>query len=238
MIVLEGLSVLTDFDGTITKRDVGSSIIDVFGGPECKEVEEEWKRGLIGSAESHRRQYSTIKAQEEDLKSHILEMELEDGFLSFFSYLKRKGIPLKIISDGFDFYLELLLKKYHLEVEYRCNRLNLETMEFVFPNQHESCWRCAHCKVKSLQDHLKREKRVIYIGDGLSDLYGAVLADIIFAKRGKNLAEALEERGVSDFILFDTFNDIVEVLEEFSLTYRFQEITHRECWFEERREQE
>lgn len=231
MVGLDRLVVLSDFDGTVTLCDVGSSLVERFADPASKRAEEEWRQGLIGSAKSHERQYSTITASEEELESYIETMRIDRTFLSFKEYLEKREIPLKIVSDGFDFYIEHLLNTYGLDVEYQSNRLDLKSMRFTFPHQNPSCWRCANCKVKAVQSHLREGERVIYIGDGLSDLYAALIADCIFVRRGRELEKVLKKRGI-EHTPFHTFEEILRDMEK-GLSYRFQDLSLRECSFRE-----
>lgn len=230
MIPLVSLAVLTDFDGTVTIDDVGSSLIDKYADPKTFIYDRQWKKGLIGSEKAHRIQYSSITAKEDQLEEYILKMEIHPSFFPFVEYLHQREIPLSIVSDGFDFYIKPLLEKYSLTIPYYSNHMDPLHKSFSFPYQDSSCWRCANCKVKSVKYHLKRGERVIYIGDGLSDLYGALISDVIFTKRGKNLEKSLLERGVRDFISFDSFSEISRAMDE-GLSYRFQEVSLRECSF-------
>src|SRR4051812_17596784 len=44
-------TVLCDFDGTISLRDVTDSLLERFGRPGWRELEQAWERGEIGSRE-------------------------------------------------------------------------------------------------------------------------------------------------------------------------------------------
>lgn len=52
----------------------------------------------------------------------------------------------------------------------------------------------------------------MFIGDGISDLPAASVADILFARRGLQLERHCVEHGIA-YIPYDTFGDIQEVLE-------------------------
>lgn len=225
-----GMAVLTDFDGTVTKTDVGHSLTTRFAASGRKEIEEKWRQGLIGSAQSHIRQYSSMTATQQDLLAFIHRQEMDETFFPFLQYLEEEGIPLEIISDGFDFYIEPLLKKYRLKIKYRANGLNYLQKKFSFPYQNHSCWRCANCKAQAVQEYLKKGRRVIYIGDGQSDFYGALLADVIFARKGKDLERLLQKENIS-YLSFHSFAQILSHLKEGSYSYRFQGVSLRRCAF-------
>lgn len=226
----DGIAVLTDFDGTVTKADVGNSLTTRYADPNRVEIEEKWRSGKIGSAQSHIRQYSTMNVPEEEIKEYILRMQLDETFLPFLNYLREKEIPLEIVSDGFDFYIEPLLKKYRIQLKYRANTLMYKEKKFSFPYQNGSCWRCANCKVQAVQHYLKQGRRVIYIGDGRSDIYAASISDVIFAKKGETLEKLLQEENIH-YIPFQTFGDILSSFQEGLWSYRYAEVSVRRCGF-------
>ncbi|HBG48739.1 MAG TPA: phosphoserine phosphatase [Cyanobacteria bacterium UBA9971] len=118
-----------------------------------------------------------------------------------------------IVSDGFDFFINSTLKKYGIKkfVKVFSNKLNFNkgklTLDFPFYN--------SNCKKKSglckceIIKKLKKERRVLYIGDGASDICASGLADILFAK--DSLAEYCDENNINH-IKFETFKDICEYL--------------------------
>ena len=86
----------------------------------------------------------------------------------------------------------------HGELDYRDGR-------FVprFPFRDPACPRCAHCKARHLRATTTRPR--VYIGDGLSDLCPARVAEIVFAK--DSLADALGREGIS-FFPFSRLTDV------------------------------
>ncbi len=225
--------ILTDFDGTITLSDVGYKLLTSYADPGWVVAEEEWKQGLIGSAECHLRQFPTISATEELLKDVILETRIDSGFIDFVEFTKKKNILLEVVSDGFDFYIEPVLKKFNFNLRYHANEMvyNQDTnkLELNFPNIKQSCFRCANCKVKVVQKYLEKGKRVIYIGDSYTDYYAAEISDIVFAKH--KLKKYCNKKGI-DFIPYDTFSDILNHFNNFELDFRYKQVTRRKCSFD------
>ena len=78
-----------------------------------------------------------------------------------------------------------------------------------FPFHKHGCRKNAGlCKCEIIK-RLQKERRVLYIGDGASDICASGLADILFAK--DSLAEYCDENNISH-IKFETFKDICEYL--------------------------
>jgi 2-hydroxy-3-keto-5-methylthiopentenyl-1-phosphate phosphatase len=72
---------------------------------------------------------------------------------------------------------------------------------------------CANCKYSHVSKLKEADTKIIYIGDGLSDIFPSrELADIIFAKEGEDLATTLsnDER----LIKFQDFNQIRDKIQE------------------------
>ncbi len=72
---------------------------------------------------------------------------------------------------------------------------------------------CANCKFSYVKQLKDSGLKIIYIGDGLSDIFPAKeLGDIIFAKEDEDLAKELIDD--SRLIVFSDFSDIKEQLKE------------------------
>lgn len=202
------LAVLCDFDGTVAKCDVGFHIYTKFGNEGWLEINNRWRRGEISSKECLIGEYSLIDADEEDVRNYILEMEIDDGFPSLVSTCRKNGIPIAIVSDGFDFYIYALLEKYGLsDVPVFCNRMefNGRKVKLDFPFYEMGCGVCGNCKRFHVDNLRRLGKTIIYIGDGLSDKFAACASDIIFAKG--ELKEYLDKVG----LIYNDFSCLTEV---------------------------
>jgi 2-hydroxy-3-keto-5-methylthiopentenyl-1-phosphate phosphatase len=79
-----------------------------------------------------------------------------------------------------------------------------------FPNGHERCVRCGTCKMNVTLRARERSGPAAFVGDGHSDTFGALFADVVFAKR--YLAEHCREEGIP-FFEWSTFDDVRAGLE-------------------------
>jgi 2,3-diketo-5-methylthio-1-phosphopentane phosphatase len=123
-------------------------------------------------------------------------------------------IDVKIVSDGLDLCITAILEKYGLDVEFYVNRLVFGENGRVgvdFPPPSAACGRCGNCK-RSLIDRFRPGyERIVYVGDGHSDICAAGLADEIFAKG--ILYEKCQDNG-TPCRLWDDFGDVRRGLEE------------------------
>ncbi len=91
------------------------------------------------------------------------------------------------MSDGFGFHVRPALARLGvsgLPVATAQMRFGTGTghpiMEFVAG--HPECFVCGTCKRERVRAHHRRGNVVVYVGDGMSDRYGAAHAEVIFAK--------------------------------------------------------
>ena len=88
------------------------------------------------------------------------------------------------MSDSFSFLIKEILRHNGIKgVKIYANEIKfLKNEELIpsFPYVSQDCPRCAHCKKKHILEN--RDKKTIYVGDGLSDVCPAQEADLVFAK--------------------------------------------------------
>ncbi len=201
-------AVLTDFDGTITRTDVAEDILEEFASREWWDIEEEHRARKIGTRETVSRQFALVHAKETELLRFVDEhVRLDESFPSFVAYCRTRHIPVEIVSEGLDFYLHHLLRKWKIELPVRTNRTVFEEGRVVisYPYADPTCNLCGTCKLLRLFELRAQGYRVAYVGDGHSDLCPAIEADVVFAK--KELSELCQEEDI-EFIPFDTFADV------------------------------
>ncbi len=210
------LKVFCDFDGTITQLDLGDEVFKKFGQFEPYHTQLVNKE--IDIKTYWYRLCSTIPSdtQADDIYRLAMDTPIDPYFRDFVFYLEKEDIPLTIISDGFDTYIEPILEREGFShIPYLSNELIFDNgaVNPVFPRASEACTcMCASCKRNSMLSQTKDDDIIVYIGDGYSDFCGAEHSDIIFAK--KNLAAYCNENKLPHYP-FKSFFDIIRIFEGF-----------------------
>ena len=211
--------IFVDFDGTITKKDIGEAFLLTFGDKEThRRAVSEWVGRKIGSSEVWNIMLKPVVYEEDKFKMFLKEAELDSTFKDFVKYAKERGDEIRILSDGLDFYINEILSREGLnELELYSNKaiFNGTSVSAVFPFQDEECKLCGNCKRNHILLYSSDDDFTVYIGDGNSDKCPSQYCDYIFAK--SSLLKFCEINRISYFP-FENFNDIIEKLE--SLRYR------------------
>ncbi|MBT4482402.1 MAG: MtnX-like HAD-IB family phosphatase [Candidatus Latescibacteria bacterium] len=210
------IRLFVDFDGTITKKDVGDAIFERFLRPELLEqgwheqIISEWIAGRLTSHECLSRECEQTIITEEELIAELNNFEISEGFTETAHYCKNNGIPLLVLSDGLDYYIKYILEKHGLDdLEYRANHVYFSngSLGIEFPYGDRGCGRCGNCKRWHIETTRQDGDCVIYAGDGYSDQYAIRSADVIFAKQ--DLAKYCDKENL-DYFSYDNFFDILK----------------------------
>lgn len=213
------MKIICDFDGTAAQNDVGNLLFHTFGDSRCLDAVDLWKEGKISSRECLIRECQTTHVTKSALEKFVDAQKLDPHFSDLALYAQSQQIAMEIVSDGLDFYIERILKNYHLDshLKIRANHLIFVGENQIrpeFPYFESGCGHCGNCK----GHHVRRAKsdgsRVIYIGDGLSDRCGAQEADIVFTKRGRDLLKFCRENRIAHFE-FQDFSDVLNRIRGF-----------------------
>ncbi len=207
-------ALVVDFDGTACRQDVSELLLVRFGDPSWPEYDDAVDRGEMGLREAAGRQSAMLRGSREEMLAHALaHAELDPTFPSFVGWAEAHDLPLALVSDGFAFYIEPILEANGL------GRLKVITNELVFdgdrpelrhPNGHPECVGCGTCKMLAVTRFQAAYGPVAFVGEGQSDRYGALYADLVFAK--DDLVRICAEDGVP-FVPWDTFDDVRAILE-------------------------
>lgn len=177
--------VFFDFDNTITLFDVLDDIIERFSiDKKWMKFEELWKKGKIGSKECLRAQLRSVRISKAKLSAYLAMVKVDPYFKQLLSLLQKQKIKPVILSDNFSFIIAAILRNNGITgIKFYSNELkfNKERLIPAFPHAHIRCSRCGHCKKNNLRRGDFRDK-IIYIGDGLSDICPAENSDMVFAK--------------------------------------------------------
>jgi len=192
---VSGWAVVLDFDGTITTRDISDAILNRYGRVTERDIEDSCKPGVITEAWV-RDKFRRVRCSPRTLRRYILEIgRPRSGFREFAAACTGAGVPMEIVSGGVDLYLDLLLETWGAP----------DIKRFRAQSRHTSrgiSVRYPWLKGRSLESfkrgrvraHQRRGRRVIFAGDGTSDLGAALAADVRFV-RG-HLARLVRAEGV------------------------------------------
>jgi len=200
---------VSDFDGTITEKDVACQILDEYAYPQWLEIEKEYKAKKIGTREAIRREFALVKASREELTDFVDgAATLDPHFREFLGFLGGNGNRLEIVSEGLDFYIRFLLKKWNLDLPLRTNRTSFKgrVMNIAYPHRDPRCALCGTCKMGRVLELRGKGCEIVYLGNGYSDICPALEADRVFAKGQLAALCAEEER---EFMPFKDFGDVV-----------------------------
>lgn len=177
--------VFFDFDNTITPFDILDDIIERFSVDRSwVKFEQLWKKGKIGSKKCLQGQLSSVRITKGSLEKYLSTIKVDPCFKRLFLLLKRRGVRPVILSDNFSFIIKYILRNNGirgLRVYSNSLKFDKDRLLVSFPHTNISCFRCGHCKKNNLPGSNFRDK-IVYIGDGLSDICPAESSDIVFAK--------------------------------------------------------
>jgi 2-hydroxy-3-keto-5-methylthiopentenyl-1-phosphate phosphatase len=209
------LAIMVDFDGTACAYDVGNLLFARFSQSGWSKVVQSWERGEIDSRECLIEESKLARATREELTDFVSQFKPAPGFADFANACREAGIPLLVVSDGFDFYIHRIFSRHKLDwIEVRANRLiftGKDTFAPEFPYYQMGCGICGNCKFYHFTGLTRTSERIIFIGDGHSDRYCAPLAHTIYARRNKSLVKHLRAMGLP-FVPYDDFNEIKDQL--------------------------
>src|SRR3989454_12450393 len=103
--------VYCDFDGTITCIDATDAVLEAFALPAWREWEQRWVRGEITSQQCLSRQVELIQADRETLIQFVTDIPIDEGILALDRRCAEQGVPLPLVSDGFDLIVEAVLRQ-------------------------------------------------------------------------------------------------------------------------------
>jgi 2,3-diketo-5-methylthio-1-phosphopentane phosphatase len=208
--------ILCDFDGTTCLNDIGNQILNRFAKG-WREIDRAYCANKIGSRLAYLQIQPLFHGTKREMTDYALHHEkIDPHFQPFYKSCKEKGIDLKIVSDGLDFYIASVLRKYDLqEIEFYSNRVVFQsnaTLSIEFPSPRNRCHLCGTCKSTILNFYREFYDLNIYVGDSYSDVCPARIADLVFAK--PILSEKCRKNGKA-CISYENFRDVGEYLSKF-----------------------
>jgi len=212
-------AVQCDFDGTITEKDVAYLLLDNFADGDWRQLLRDYIAGKIAVGTFNRKAFAMVKADRQTLIDFTLksgQVKVRSGFDELLKYCSRKGLKFVIVSNGLNFYIEALLEDMGIkgiEVFAAQSQFSPEGMKvkYVGPDgsQMEAGFKEAHTELLK-----RRGYGIVYVGNGISDIYPARQALHVFATG--DLLELCRETEL-ECTPFNDFNDVVRFLEALAL---------------------
>jgi 2-hydroxy-3-keto-5-methylthiopentenyl-1-phosphate phosphatase len=211
------LILFCDFDGTITEKDNIIAIMRRFAPSGWEDLTEQILTQNISIREGVGTLFSLLPSslKQEIVDFIVKEATIRPGFAEFVRFCKEQGIELLITSGGIDFFVEPILAPFQLDVPIYCNGSDFSGDNIVITWPHrcdEHCTNdCGMCKTTIIRRYDPEKYCRIVIGDSITDLAGAKIADFVIAR--SLLAEKCEELHLP-YRRFATFHDVIDILQD------------------------
>jgi len=202
-----------DFDGTITEEDVSFLLLDIFAQGDWRQVLRDYKEHKISVSNFNTQVFAMIKADRLTLLKAIEgKVRFRSGFKDLVAYCSRRDFRLVIASNGLAFYIRALLKEFGLEkVEIYAadTKFHIDGLkvQYIGPDGNQMDNGLKEAYIKSF---LEQGYRVIYVGDGDSDIHPAKNAHQILA-RDELLSYCMNNNLKCKS--FDDIHDVIRALE-------------------------
>jgi 2-hydroxy-3-keto-5-methylthiopentenyl-1-phosphate phosphatase len=219
--------IFCDFDGTLATEDIGKEIFLKFAGSDAAVLGAQYVNGEITARECLLREAAAVvDVQPDQLLEFIDQFRADPTFGAFRAFCDVHNVPIVVLSDGLDFYVERLLRRTGFgDVVFFANHLSLKReglatkMRVTFPYTDSECEFCGNCKRNHMLTGSGDDDIIVYIGDGISDRCPVRYADVVFAK--KSLIKYCQKENIS-YHEFSNFTDVQRRLESLLLKKRIR----------------
>ena len=203
-----------DFDGTLTEEDVGFMLLQLYGNGYWKKLLEDYKAQRISVDEFNTAVFAMIRADRQTLVDAARKNAVvRAGLKELVSYCRQKDYRLVIVSNGLEFYIQTILEDMGLaELEFHAAKTEFHPdglkVKYIGLDGRRSEDGLKEAYIKSYRNE---GYRVIYLGDGDSDIYAARHAHQVIAR--DYLLSYCSEHGINA-VPFEDLHDVIKILEK------------------------
>ena len=210
-------AVLTDFDDTAAAQNVAELLLNRFGDSGWRDVRQNFRDGHMDLKEYQEITFRNIQADRATMRSYVKEhANLRPYFKELWHFCRSNDIPMAVVSQGLDFYIEALLEKegvprvpiYAVDTEFHDGSISYH-YNHAYPGK-EAQGNSKGFVVESFQE---QGCHVFFAGDGRSDLEAARVANVLFAH--SSLARFCDDEGIP-YQPFEDFSGMLLSVREFS----------------------
>ncbi len=200
-------ALITDFDGTITTKDIGNTLCLHYGLTTPTKIEQAYAV-KADAREWMKEHFGRVKTTQKEFEGTILKHAIvRKGFRELMLYANKNDIPFEIASGGLDIYIKPVLKAYD------CQDIKVLSVKGVIkPEGIETSFTdynglsMEEFKKSRVELYQKQGRKVIFFGDGPGDFDAACTADIVFAT--DRLEKLLLQKNIKHY----HFEDYTEAL--------------------------
>lgn len=204
---------VSDFDGTLTKRDFYHLAIENCLGEEGKKIYVKWKNNELKDIEFLDTVFRAMDKDETEIYRLIDQIVFDSKAASFIKRIKNAGGEFLVLSAGVTYYIEKVLQAHKLaDIQIIANKGKYEDRGIrISPDVEGPFYSELYGVDKSLvvQSLRSQYKTIFYAGDGIPDYKASLAADFVFAKG--ELAELLKKSN-REFLQVRDFGDIADYL--------------------------
>ncbi|SAM04145.1 hypothetical protein [Absidia glauca] len=216
------IQVFSDFDGTLCFDDTGVLLVDdhrCLGPGKRKALDAAILNGEISYRGGVKQMWDTVTLTLEEAWSDYLDKARVDrGFPAFHKYCCDNEIPITVVSSGLYPLLQRLMIKFlgaeHAkEIEIVSNDVIIDGNKWDIQWHDESIYGNDKSKVlEKARQRASEDTIFVFCGDGISDISAAKHADLLFARKGRDLETHCDRNGIP-YVSFDSFQDILVVVD-------------------------
>ncbi len=191
---MKGWAAVSDFDGTITLRDVGDHLLLHYGFSDRKTIEESYSL-KVRVEDFMKRAFAGARLTEDVIAAFVREkVKARPGFREFILYCEKNDVPLEIASGGVDLYADPFFKKHGVTVKsfFGKARVVKGGIKIHYPFLKRTD--LSSFKESRVKRFKRSGRRVVFFGDGPNDLKAAAAADKVYA--AGRLLKLCRERGI------------------------------------------
>ncbi|KAI9484255.1 MAG: HAD-like domain-containing protein [Benjaminiella poitrasii] len=153
---------------------------------------------------------------EEAWTEHLNDCRIDPGFPSFNDYCRDNKFPITVISSGLYPLISRIMNQFlgedkAGEIEIVCNNGKIQDRNWRIIWRDNTIYGNDKSKTLMKARETAEENTIfIFCGDGVSDISAARHADVLFARKDRDLEFYCKREGIP-YIPFDTFAEIEQV---------------------------
>lgn len=202
-----------DFDGTITIEDASFVILDAYVPEKWRPLFDEYQQGKLTVGMFNSTVFAMVKADKEILLEMIREkVQVREGFVDFIKYCRLNEYRFIIVSNGLDFYIEDILERQGVkDAEVHASNTVFSEKELKVRHKGPDGEYLDEDVKAAFTDHyLTQGYRIVYLGDGRSDVLPASKSHYVFATG--SMIEYCDSKKLS-YTPFTDFHQVIKVME-------------------------